>query len=52
MMGSGPEAELGRMERYCAEMNRRDPMRRMWFVSGEVGKRHVDCRPRNAGEWS
>jgi len=52
LVGIGPEAELGRMERYCAEMNSRDPYRRMWFVGTmEDGRRFVDCRDRKTGEF-
>lgn len=44
LIGFGPEAELGRLERYCAEMNRRDPHGRFWYVAGEDSRRYVDCR--------
>jgi hypothetical protein len=44
------DPELDRLERYAADMNRRDPMRRQWFVAkttdaatGEI-KRFVDCQ--------
>jgi len=45
LIGSGPDAELGRLEAYCAEMNRRDPRKLFWFVNKtETGERYVDNR--------
>ena len=52
LMGAGKEAEIGRLERYCSEMNARDPHKRLWFVAqAENGNSYVDCRPRKHGEW-
>jgi hypothetical protein len=45
------ETEIERLERYCSEMNRRDPRGLLWFVGQNDKLASVECRSRHAGEW-